>query len=908
MRKQTGSAGNKTRRYHERPNETSNTEVKETMKVAITAKRVVILMMTMALAVALVACSGAVGKPGEPGGTGPAGPPGEPPEPINLAPIARTPTFDAVMLREDGEARDINVATNFVDPEEQTLELTHSVDPTDGVVTVERANGVLTVTPEAAGEAVITVTATDPGGKRAFATLNVTVEDAGAPIYIGSLTGTALTFGGQHVITGADIKSSFEGEDLSFEAGGNDNTIVLVTKADDDTVTITALAKVGKDVVTITATDEDGETVSHSIEISVVASLAPQASDMTPDPVTLTAGGGSEVIDDVSIYFSDPAGGDLDYDADSSDDTVATADAVGSMVTIMPVAEGPAKVTVTATNSHGSATQTIRVTVNSAPVAPNNPPTLTPGRTPPQVSLVLEDDPSEMLNVDRYFEDADRDALTYRADSSDPSKAMASVSGSIVTITAVAVGPATITVTAFDDEDSVDLEINVTVDPAPVPQPQNMAPRLKAGMKIGPFVGEPNQLAGGTAIDLDMYFTDPDGSNALLAYKVTQDETKEVPDTAGQEVIHISGGTTTPTCTDIDADGSGMTALPDGTDFDSMLWICLKNPGTAEVEIVAIDAADESDPVTVKITVLETGSIMPPVADPVVTGATDDAYNPITVVDGVTDATTRLQIGKPVKVIENRAIELYFSDDDFDDDDPDMLMFTVKHFAAGTFTAGPILQAVLEEETAITDSTKHQVMASFSQTTWDGDGRDKFTLTLTPQNAGTDAQQIALIATDMYGLSAARVFDVRVNHKPKAEGAQEPPLMLSDAIKFNDNTPFLSIPGTATETTYTLTIVVANGGYFSDGDGLADLADAVGNAATGRWCEASRSFTGEKAPATVSVDRPRNGVIDLTVVTPAELVYGSMTISVRCRDAADEWSGTGTLQIEVKDLKGGSIQ
>ena len=55
--KQIGSAGNKTRRYHERPNETSNTEVKETMKVAITAKRVVILMMTMALAVAMVACS-----------------------------------------------------------------------------------------------------------------------------------------------------------------------------------------------------------------------------------------------------------------------------------------------------------------------------------------------------------------------------------------------------------------------------------------------------------------------------------------------------------------------------------------------------------------------------------------------------------------------------------------------------------------------------------------------------------------------------------------------------------------------------------------------------------------------------------------------------------------------------------
>ena len=78
--KQIGSAGNKTRRYHERPNETSNTEVKETMKVAITAKRVVILMMTMALAVALVACSGAAGTPGPAGPPGEQGPPGTPAE------------------------------------------------------------------------------------------------------------------------------------------------------------------------------------------------------------------------------------------------------------------------------------------------------------------------------------------------------------------------------------------------------------------------------------------------------------------------------------------------------------------------------------------------------------------------------------------------------------------------------------------------------------------------------------------------------------------------------------------------------------------------------------------------------------------------------------------------------------
>ena len=47
------------------------------MKVSIAAKRVVILLMTMALAVALVACSGAAGTPGPAGPAGDQGPPGK---------------------------------------------------------------------------------------------------------------------------------------------------------------------------------------------------------------------------------------------------------------------------------------------------------------------------------------------------------------------------------------------------------------------------------------------------------------------------------------------------------------------------------------------------------------------------------------------------------------------------------------------------------------------------------------------------------------------------------------------------------------------------------------------------------------------------------------------------------------
>ena len=74
---------------------------------------------------------------------------------------------------------------------------------------------------------------------------------------------------------------------------------------------------------------------------------------------------------DVSDRFSDPDGDDLTYVATSSDEAIAKVDVSGSIVTITPVAEGKATITVTARDAAGSnqtAEQTIAVTVNKADV------------------------------------------------------------------------------------------------------------------------------------------------------------------------------------------------------------------------------------------------------------------------------------------------------------------------------------------------------------------------------------------------------------------------------------------------------------------------------------------------------------------------------------------------------------
>ena len=541
------------------------------MKVSITAKQVVILFMTMALAVALVACSGAVGKTGETGEPGPAGPPGEPPEPVNLAPIARATAFEPMQLREDGDVGTRNVAANFVDPDEDPLMLTISVSAMpEGAVEAVLADGVLTVTPVAAGTADITVTATD-GSKSVSAILKVTVDDAGVPIYRGMLAGATLTYGGQHVIPGTQIESSFEGEALTFSAVGSDDTIVLVSPlADDNTLTITALSKVGKADVTITATDEDGETISHSIEISVVASYQPEAIGSIPSQSLIDDGPTVDV--NASIYFSDPAGDDLTYMADSSAPLVATADVAGSIVTITPVGDGDADIFITATNSRSlSAMQ--KVSVNVTEPVPAMP--------------VVSDDIEDVL-----FQTPDADAQTimlsdhftgateYSPISSNTAVATAIEAGGVLTVTPMGVGTTEVTVMASNASGTVSDEFVVNVLAADT---QNMPPELKPGEMIGPF----KRVASGTnaahQLDLDDYFVDPNGSDALLTYIVTQDKGKETqvtaPDSGPHNVIQVGGGTAPTDCSSI-ADTAGEDQLPDGTDLiEDTLWICYINPG-----------------------------------------------------------------------------------------------------------------------------------------------------------------------------------------------------------------------------------------------------------------------------------------------------------------------------------------
>ena len=98
---------------------------------------------------------------------------------LNRAPVAIGNIRDQV-LQEGGEATTLDVSSSFLDADGDALTYA-AVSSQPIVVRVTVSGSQLTLTPEAAGSAAVTVTATDPGGQSATQRFDVTVtEDLGA--------------------------------------------------------------------------------------------------------------------------------------------------------------------------------------------------------------------------------------------------------------------------------------------------------------------------------------------------------------------------------------------------------------------------------------------------------------------------------------------------------------------------------------------------------------------------------------------------------------------------------------------------------------------------------------------------------------------------------------------------------
>ena len=475
-------------------------------------------------------------------------PANRPPEPVgSLAPLT---------IGVDEPAVFVEVGSAFRDPDGDVLTY-RAVSSSPAVASVAVSGRGVMVTPVSEGSSTVTVTATDAGGSNGTAsqTFAVTVGPAvnRPPEAVGVLE--EVTVGVDEAPVMVEVSGAFrdpDGDALTYGAASSSPSIASVAVVG-STVTVTPLSE-GVATVTVTATDAGGSngTASQTFAVTVgpPANRPPEAVGVLP-AVTLGVDE-APVMVEVSGAFRDPDGDALTYGAASSSPSIASVAVVGSTVTVTPLSEGVATVTVTATDaggSNGTASQTFAVTVGP----PANRPPEAVGVLPP-VTLGV-DDSSATVDVGSAFRDPDGDVLTYRAVSSSPAVASVVVSGRGVMVTPVSEGSSTVTVTATDaggSNGTASQTFAVTVGP-----PANRPPEA-VGVLPPVTLGVDDSSA---TVDVGSAFRDPDGD--VLTYRAVSSSpavASVVVSGRGVMVTPVSEGSSTVTVTATDAGGSNGTA------------------------------------------------------------------------------------------------------------------------------------------------------------------------------------------------------------------------------------------------------------------------------------------------------------------------------------------------------------
>ena len=185
-------------------------------------------------------------------------------------------------------------------------------------------------------------------------------EDNQAPTAVGSIPAQTMTAG--EIVT-IDLGSAFndpDGDALTYSAATS-NPAVASPTVSGSTLTIAGVSE-GSAAVTVTATDPGQLTATQNVSVTVQPPNAAPMAVGTVSPQVIEVDG--EATLNLADYFSDPDGDALTFSASSSSTAVATAEVVGSVMTITGRTAGDATVTATATDPGGrSASQAVMVTV-----------------------------------------------------------------------------------------------------------------------------------------------------------------------------------------------------------------------------------------------------------------------------------------------------------------------------------------------------------------------------------------------------------------------------------------------------------------------------------------------------------------------------------------------------------------
>ncbi|MXW68373.1 MAG: hypothetical protein F4Z72_15415 [Gemmatimonadales bacterium] len=262
-----------------------------------------------------------------------------------------------------------------------------------------------------------------------------------APETTGAIPAQSLAVGMNVTVNLSPFFRDPDGDALTYSAASSD-TLVAEAAVSGERLILVAVSR-GAASATVTAADGRGGEAHQSFSVTVPNSPPMAAREIASRAL---APGGTETID-LSGYFIDPEGDPLTYSATSSDTLVAEAAVSGTRLILIAVSRGAASATVTASDGMGGEAHLSFSVAVSAPI-PNAPPIpvgAIRSRTIAAGSVAT-------MDVSRYFSDADGDALTYGASSSDARVAWVSVSGSELAMVGLSPGVAAATVNARDPE------------------------------------------------------------------------------------------------------------------------------------------------------------------------------------------------------------------------------------------------------------------------------------------------------------------------------------------------------------------------------------------------------------------------------------------------------------------------
>ena len=375
----------------------------------------------------------------------------------------------------------VDASRYFRDPDGDELAYT-AASSTTARATVEVSGSSVTVTGEAAGNATVTVTATDPGGLSATQSFGVTVDPpipsdlvvrspSAKPRKLGpgetfTLSVVVLNLGAGSASSGTTLRY-YRSSDATISSGdteiGTDRVPQLgPSRSNDELLSVVAPSEFGKYYYGACADAVANESFPDNNCSSAVAVLVappnqpPSAVGEIPDR---TVPFGDELTVNAEPYFHDPDDDELDYRASSSNPNAATVRVSESRVLVRGREEGSATITVTVTDPGDlSAIQSFEVEVEEVV-----------NRAPTLINHI-----SDLLNIaagSRYaanllevFTDPDQDPLDWTTSSSNTAAVVSEISNDSIIITAVAAGGAIVTVTATDPEGlSATDEFEVTV-------------------------------------------------------------------------------------------------------------------------------------------------------------------------------------------------------------------------------------------------------------------------------------------------------------------------------------------------------------------------------------------------------------------------------------------------------------